>query len=47
MAPELFCWSCFLYQPFDELARDIYACQQCSVVRDLTDPDESVGRPGE
>ena len=45
--PELFCWTCFHYQPFEEVERDVFKCRECGVHRDLTDPDESIGKPGE
>lgn len=45
--PELFCWTCFRVQLFEEIESDVYRCRTCTTVRDLTDPDVSIGKEGE
>jgi len=41
---SLFCWSCEAIRPVTEIEPNIFRCQECQKVRDLTDPDESLGK---
>jgi hypothetical protein len=44
---DLFCWTCEKRQPVTEIEPNIFRCQVCQRIRDLTDPDESLGKLGE
>ena len=44
---QLFCWPCRTRQPVMEIEPNIFRCLVCENIRDLTDPDESIGKSGE
>lgn len=41
---SLFCWSCEKHQKVAEIEPNIFRCLECGRIRDLTDPDESLGK---
>ncbi len=47
MPDEMWCWSCYGRQQFREIEKDLFKCETCGTVRDLTEPKEVFPKAGE
>jgi ribosomal protein L37AE/L43A len=44
---DLFCPLCWLQRSHKEVEDNLWQCRECGSIRDMTDPDQSIGKAGE